>query len=842
MEFASSHVLNYDESDEEEIDDNYMKGTFALYQGLMVDNVMYGGIQPVTISGSSASADYDNPGFRKQGKSSAAPSSDDTYDNAIFDSSRQGQHTGPDGQIYDNAIFGKSAGGARLGYGSPVYDNPEQSVQQKLMPDEAYYDNPKMPKKTRKKIPVPWKSKNSQSQSQSQSQYYTSLPPVYTALGEGTGNQQQPPPLPPMRKPSQDQVASDYDYVGLRKDSKKVRRADTNIVAVKFDALAKPSQVQQGKPIICERCSAMLSHVSNVVEDDRGIFWKCEYCDLGNILSQTDADLPRHEDMTYVLSPGSESGDDTAIIFCVDISGSMAVTSEVPSGPNMRQNSETAARNLYHQEFSSTPQSPTLTEQIPNFGVSYVSRLQAMQSAIDEQLTKLEEVNPNKRVGIVAFNDTVTIIGDGTSPPIPLEGAGLTDFQSLTGLGTAMPLPLPVAEVKRCISDKVFSLTEGGQTALGPALLISVAMASQKAGSKVLICTDGLANVGMGLMQGVDDDVYQESVAFFEDVGFYARDSGVCVSVLTMEGEDCRVIELGNVADKTGGRVTVVDPLKLNETFGDVVHDSILATNVSAKMVLHRGLYFREDENEKCYINRNVGNVRADTEATFEFGVRRTRQKEVLYDNGGGTTFLQSEDDDDPIYDSVGAQQSMINGIEELPFQVQISYTGRDGGQYIRVITMNRPVTKDREFAEQNANVAIVGAHAAQNAAKLAVEGDFGQAQMSALVTQKLVERYAGQRGDDGEEIYGAYVASVAPMHHEINQAQKRELLEMGEYLSDIEEDEEIPAIQEKGEARGKKRVVSMKKKQRRKNISDRTASIFYKMKAATSHNFAAAI
>lgn len=58
-------------------------------------------------------------------------------------------------------------------------------------------------------------------------------------------------------------------------------------------------------------------------------FWRCEYCDLGNILSQTDTDLPRHEDMTYVLSPGSESGDDTVIIFCVDISGSMAVTSEV---------------------------------------------------------------------------------------------------------------------------------------------------------------------------------------------------------------------------------------------------------------------------------------------------------------------------------------------------------------------------------------------------------------------------------------------------------------------------------------------------------------------------------
>lgn len=39
--------------------------------------------------------------------------------------------------------------------------------------------------------------------------------------------------------------------------------------------------------------------------------------------------------------------------------------------------------------------------------------------------------------------------------------------------------------------------------------------------------------------------------------------------------------------------------------------------------------YFRDqDEDPKCYASRNVGNVRADTESTFEFGVRKTRVKE----------------------------------------------------------------------------------------------------------------------------------------------------------------------------------------------------------------------
>jgi len=35
-------------------------------------------------------------------------------------------------------------------------------------------------------------------------------------------------------------------------------------------------------------------------------------------------------------------------------------------------------------------------------------------------------------------------------------------------------------------------------TALGPALLISIFMASKVVGSKVVLCTDGCANVGLG--------------------------------------------------------------------------------------------------------------------------------------------------------------------------------------------------------------------------------------------------------------------------------------------------------------------------------------------------------
>ena len=48
------------------------------------------------------------------------------------------------------------------------------------------------------------------------------------------------------------------------------------------------------------------------------------------------------------------------------------------------------------------------------------------------------------------------------------------------------------------LSQKLFDLEENGATALGPALLSAIVLASQRAGSRVIVCTDGLANVGLG--------------------------------------------------------------------------------------------------------------------------------------------------------------------------------------------------------------------------------------------------------------------------------------------------------------------------------------------------------
>ena len=54
----------------------------------------------------------------------------------------------------------------------------------------------------------------------------------------------------------------------------------------------------------------------------------------------------------------------------------------------------------------------------------------------------------------------------------------------------------------------------------------------------------------------------------------------VSVSVISVKGTECKMVELGQVADVTGGQVNIVDPFKLTEEFGNILTDPIIATNV----------------------------------------------------------------------------------------------------------------------------------------------------------------------------------------------------------------------------------------------------------------------
>lgn len=92
-------------------------------------------------------------------------------------------------------------------------------------------------------------------------------------------------------------------------------------------------------------------------------------------------------------------------------------------------------------------------------------------------------------------------------------------------------------------------IEETGPTALGPAVLTSVALAAEgKPGSTVVICTDGLANVGLGAFDEIKSEEEIVKVKeFYERVGQYAKAKGVTVNLVSIKGDECNIDALSTL-------------------------------------------------------------------------------------------------------------------------------------------------------------------------------------------------------------------------------------------------------------------------------------------------------
>ena len=131
---------------------------------------------------------------------------------------------------------------------------------------------------------------------------------------------------------------------------------------------------------------------------------------------------------------------------------------------------------------------------------------------------------PERKIGLVTFNNEVSIIGDATQPPIIVAGDKLLDYDTLLQNAidsSKTSLSKTIKDTKKFLTDRLMSLEQTGPTALGPAVLTSIALAAEGgAGSSVIVCTDGLANVGIGNFDEVfDEEQHQKIDEFYERIG-----------------------------------------------------------------------------------------------------------------------------------------------------------------------------------------------------------------------------------------------------------------------------------------------------------------------------------
>ena len=263
------------------------------------------------------------------------------------------------------------------------------------------------------------------------------------------------------------------------------------------------------------------------------------------------------------------------------------------------------------------------------------------------------------------------------------------------------------------------------------------------------------------------------------------------VDVISIIGQDADLENLGAVSEATGGTVTRVDPVGLQQDFAGILQNPVVATNVSVKVLLHAGMQFREQSEAMAaptpaakstaaaaavaedaasgggggggggsgggaagggleasglhsVMQKLVGNATADSELSFEYMLKPRAEREKI---------------------GLGALD-----MKELPFQVQIRYTNLRGDVCMRVMSQYRATTKEKSVAERVAKVEMLMTHNMQQSGFMAGEGDYTTAQVNNRAYSKLMRRCAQTEEDKGK--VGVWQHNAGLLDNELRSAQ----------------------------------------------------------------------
>jgi hypothetical protein len=477
-------------------------------------------------------------------------------------------------------------------------------------------------------------------------------------------------------------------------DRKEAEELAANVFSISLGSLSEHKGYATGDATYCGNCKAVFSvhSKSHIGQEADGTYWTCEFCGAKTKLTLDPHEYPSSDTSTYILEAAAKpvvedtkGGEGITAIFCIDASGSM----------NKRKRlGGFSAKTRYMSK------------------ANEVSRLEALKMVIDTQIQKLAQEDPRAKVGFVTFANDVGLIGDGSQAPYIIPREHLNNFFGLieaTGNVHDQYMSQTIASAQHALLTKLAAIRTGGDTALGPALVVGMALASKGAvGSKVIICTDGLANRGLGEIKTNTVEEAEGTKRFYTQVGEYAQQHGIMLSVISLVESECRLDLLSPIANLTAGDIMRIDPMRPSTNFAGCLSEKVVATGVSVRIKLHRALEFVRVPNsalspDHTLYTQQVGNVTRDSCITFEYALKAPAALAALGD-------LQLE------------TQSVF------PFQAQIVFKEPSGKKCLRVITQTQGFTEKLEEANKEVSADIIKAHAIRTTAMMAESGALHEA------------------------------------------------------------------------------------------------------------------
>ncbi len=305
----------------------------------------------------------------------------------------------------------------------------------------------------------------------------------------------------------------------------------------------------------------------------------------------------------------------------------------------------------------------------------YISRLSCMKAAIDLHLERLRKQHPHRRVCLITFADEVTIIGEGN--PMTVAGDRLSSYDELLNAGRNFGLRFPSASNSADLSQRIRALQEGGATALCPALVVAIGLASkEKSRSEIILCTDGLSNVGIGSLE--DEASAKVAAAMFERVGRDAATAGCTVSLISIAGGEAKLELIGKVAELTNGSVVIAKPLELVRQVRSIYQNPTIASGVKLRVFFPKGISVSSSP---------LKGLKSKSKGFSSFFARNNNNNSNNSEGAVSCAFDMDVGNALQTHDVALKLDVGQNVGKQVPFQVQIYFESPSAAKCVRVIS-----------------------------------------------------------------------------------------------------------------------------------------------------------
>jgi len=463
--------------------------------------------------------------------------------------------------------------------------------------------------------------------------------------------------------------------------SKEVMGDIPYVLRVEFGHLAHETTKIVGKPIACHKCNGFLLSTDQIQEDPKvGKHFICPFCGTLNVIEGEI--VFAGDDTDFVVEPPKDMTDtDTGVIATggksflalIDVSGSM-------SGAN----------------------------------------LAAVKRSLNTSIDSLAANAPDTMFGLIEFESSVLSRNLETGEAVHLPQESFASLDKIVDSTKKLLDKIKLVDVGKNsakLKGHVQALRDQGGTALGPAAAMAYVIAKHRNVGRVVLLTDGLANEGIGALEG-----YQVTPAnsYYEDLGKKFLEIGAAVDVVGIaSGGGMELKTLGLLPEATGGQMYYVTPNELDRSISELAGATMLGRDVEVRLITPPGVTIKDASG----VSRSV----VDT-------LKKKSESKIG---------VVSEDNE--LYFEVAPNKEIKES--EVPIQVQVTYTDEEGARRVRAVTTKLKVSKNEDEIMKTLDPTVGATFVTQKAGEESFGGDRAKGRKriaafrSAQAVQSMLEK-----------------------------------------------------------------------------------------------------